>query len=186
MKTIILLILMIIIPNIVLGEGGWEPSEEQKYILDTAKQAGDEIGWPETIQAIQFVESTCGINKYGPADDNFSNRYFGTAQMKISTARYVIKNIRKDDRKYSDNKIFIRLLLMDEWAIKLSADYFAYLLDKFRKYPDPWRYAVLAYNRGPGTVMKYGLDHDPYNYVDKVNTAITTIIRPYNIMYASN
>lgn len=181
MYKILLVIIIVLLPNISLGD--WNPSDEQKNILNIARVAGERIGWPETIQAIQFVESTCGVNKHGPDDKKFSNRYFGSAQMKISTARYIIEDLNKEDPQYSDLQIYIRLLLFDEWAINLSADYFAYLIYKFRNYEDPWKHAVLAYNRGPGTVMKYGLDNDPYNYVYKVSDAIKTIIRPYNKVY---
>lgn len=187
-KAILCLLLLTLFPTIAFGS--WEPTKNQMFIMDVARIEGSVIGWPETIQAIQVVESSCGVNKYGPKGNDLSNRYFGSSQMKVSTARYVLETIRKDPKTYSNEQIMIRLLINDVWAIQLSRDYFMYLMDKFKHHPEPWKHAVLAYNRGPGTVKKYGLKKDPYGYVKNIGKTIRTIVRPYNrrvkTMYAAN
>ena len=180
MKKVLLCLALLLVLYPSISHGGLALSDEQMFVLDVARSEGTRIDYPETIQGIGYVESKCGKYKHGPPAEDFSDRYFGSYQIKISTVRYIYTRIKEEPILMSDKQIMTRLIVDDVWSAELATDYLGYLLNKFKNYPNPWSHAVLAYNRGPGTVKKRGLSHDPYDYVENVKRAIRKVVRPYN------
>jgi hypothetical protein len=182
MKKVLLMVLLLLVMLPSMSYGKVTLDDAQMFVLDISRIEGNTIGWPETIQGIGWVESKLGKYIYGPPAKTLSDRYFGPYQIKISTARYIMEKINKVNISMTDQEIMTRLLVDYMWSAELATDYFGYLMNKFKDYPQPWRHAVLAYNRGPGTVKRRGLSHDPYGYVENVKKAIRTVVRPYNKM----
>lgn len=185
MKKVLLCLVLLLAMLPSMSYGRVSLDGQQMFVLDVARVEGEAIGWPETIQGIGYVESKLGRYIYGPPAKTLEDRYFGPYQIKISTVKYILERIQKVPNTYTDEQIMVKLLVDYIWSTQLATDYFGYLMHKFRNYPEPWKHAVLAYNRGPGTVMRRGLSHDPYGYVKNVGWAIRNVVRPYNKMVRS-
>jgi hypothetical protein len=152
-------------------------SVDQKRVLDIAYEEGLKIGYPETIQAIVFVESSAGLKKFGDKNKSWSYRSYGIGHFQLATAKWLIKKHFGHPLFKNDKQLVDSLVKNDKFSAILVRIYFEYLLKKFR---GNWKKAVLAYNVGPTNVRKKGLTFDPNRYINKINKAIIEVIRQHN------
>lgn len=147
----------------------------QKKLLNAAYAIGSEFSHSETLQAILLIESYAG--KYRLGDGNTS---FGVMQVKLNTAKYILKKYMKSE-VVSDNFSVVKLLIENDMAcIRVGGSYLKHLYKEFQGEEFRWSKAVLAYNVGPEKVKQYGLAYDPNNYVKRVQSFIFRVVRPYN------
>ena len=153
-------------------------TELQKHNLALAKEIGQEYGWPETAQTIIMQETLAGhLTKYGDQDAAFGRKSYGLAQMQLDTAKFIIKRHFGHPVFSCDEEIIVTLVTNDRFAIHLAMWYFEYLLDMFN---GNWKKALLAYNVGPGNVLRKGFSHDPNDYLAKSIWRLNNQIRPFN------
>ncbi len=119
-----LLILILLIPTITTGL-----TKNQKEILTQAYEAGLKIGYPETMQAICYLESSAGKNKLNSSDPSY-----GVGHMKIKTAQEVVRKILKlKTNLFTDEKLIEHLMNDDLFAISLMTFYFNFLIGHYKK-----------------------------------------------------
>lgn len=131
-------------------------SPNQQVVLQKAKKTGLLIGWPETIEAIVYQESSLGRFKIG--DDGKS---LGLAHVQVGTAREVMK-ANKWLPQYKTNYSIAKMLLHDDNTnLLIAAIYFQDCYDKFKNWPQ----SLICYNAGPQTAINWGRknsEHFPY------------------------
>ena len=147
-------------------------TEDQKRLLEIAREEGEKIGYPETIQAILLQETTAGLT--GPVGDignGFGKRSYCHMQIKVASAQDVI---RKFDlpRFKTEEELIARLITDDHFCIQMGARYFKLMLDQTKN----WNIAVLAYNRGAKGAKRYTGKN---GYVKDIRSFIVNVIRPY-------
>lgn len=165
-------------------------NDEQLRILELARTVGEEIGMPETIQAIVLQETMLGTfgNKVGDRNLPVGKRSYGVAQVKVATARYVMHRYPelKDEyfgdrslRSVTDEEFIVLLMTDDEACIALATRYFAHNLKLAKKRPgNAWSRAVMAYNQGWGRA-KNAENPRNFEYVRVIWKRITDNVRPY-------
>lgn len=162
-------------------------TDEQERILKLAYNVGNEIGWPETMQAIVMQETLAGHFGYRIGDLNLpvGRRSYGIAQVKVSTARFVLNNYHElKDQYYGDRKLrnvadeelIVLLMTNDEACMVIAARNFEMML-KFSK--GRWAHAVAAYNQGWGRVREMENPRQ-FKYVKKITHRIKKQVRPFN------
>lgn len=164
----IILILLLFSPIALAGEF----TEEQKHILNLAKEEGEKFDFPETIQAIALQETIAGhLGPVGDLDKSFGQRSYCAMQIKLSTAREVVEKYQLGIYP-TDEELLAELLTDDRFCIQVGATYWWMLYNQLGS----WRQAVLAYNVGAtGSYRGY----DPNDYVNKVWGHIVNKIRPW-------
>lgn len=165
-------------------------NEEQLRVLELARVVGEEIGMPETIQAIALQETMLGTfgNKVGDRNLPVGKRSYGVAQVKVATARYVMHRYPelKDEyfgdrplRSVTDEEFIVLLMTDDEACIVLAAQYFVHNLKLAKAKPgSAWSRAVMAYNQGWGRA-KNAENPRNFEYVQAIWKRITDNVRPY-------
>jgi len=165
-------------------------NDEQLRVLELARTIGEEIGMPETIQAIAIQETMLGAfgNKVGDRNLPVGKRSYGVTQVKVATARHVLHlNPRLKDeyfgarplRQVMDEEIIVLLMTDDEAAIVIAAQYFKYNLDLAQHEPGrSWARAVMAYNQGWGRARDVD-NPNHFQYVKDVRDRIVNDVRPY-------
>lgn len=151
-------------------------SSKQKKLLEIAKIEGDKIGFPETIQAILLQETLAGI--LGPVGDKgngFGKRSYCHMQIKVDSARNVLKEYPDLGTWETNEELIAELLTNDEFCIKIGSLYFSLLFETTNN----WNKAVLAYNRG----LRGSKLGDINNYVRNIKQKIKGIVRPFNNVY---
>lgn len=162
-------------------------TDEQERILKLAYEVGNEIGWPETMQAIVMQETLAGHYGYRIGDLNLpvGKRSYGIAQVKVATARFVLNNYHelKDQyfgtrklRRITDEEIIVLLMTDDEACMVIAARNFELML-KFSK--GKWASAVAAYNQGLGGARKIENPRQ-FKYVKEIVHRIKKQVRPFN------
>lgn len=156
-KGKLLFIIFMIVVILVVFSDNLYADEVKRLIRDLSKKYGvDE----RVILGIAFVESKFGKYKVGDRNKTWDKQSYGVMQVKLTTAKFVLQRILKQDiTNLSDEYLVDRLLHDDRFNIEIGILYFKYLLKQvghnlFR--------AVQAYNRG-----LYGKT-DNFNYVYKV------------------
>ena len=151
-------------------------TKSQVKILSMAYTEGKRIGYPETIQAIIFLESSAGENK-----QNLNDPSYGVGHMKVATFKNLLKR-HFNHSGFSDDEIPGVLKKNDRFAIYLTCLYFKSSVNFFRKRykTKVWSRSVLSYNCGVTGVHENGLSNDPNDYVRKINSIIKNVIRPLN------
>ena len=162
-------------------------TSEQHNILLSAKSIGEEIGWPETIQAMVLQETHAGNygNRIGDLRAPVGKRSYGIGQIKVATARFVFNNFPNIKEQYfGDRKvrnipseeIIVLLMTDDEACLVIMSRYFQKLL---KMSEGNWVKAVAAYNGGWGVASKL---KDPKNfpYVKHIRRRIIKEVRPFN------
>lgn len=151
-------------------------SKSQIKILSMAYTEGKRIGYPETIQAIIYLESSAGRYK-----QNLSDPSYGVGHMKVETAKHILKK-HFNHSGFSDDEIPGMLKKYDRFAIYLTCLYFKSSINYFGKRyrTKVWSRSVLSYNCGVSGVHENGLSNDPNNYVKRINRIIKKVIRPLN------
>lgn len=174
MKLIHILIITIIL--ISPAHAGWNRGEIE--LLNLAYQEGKKLNHPEILQILMMNETVVGRwGRYG--DDHFKDwrlHCFGVMQMQFRTARWVVDTWT--DYKLNDVQLVKRLRFDDAFAIELSG----VMVDKYLKpyFGDDLKKLILAYNTGPGKVLKHGLKHDPQGYLDRGMRNLKNYIVPFN------
>jgi len=131
-------------------------SKNQQFILQKAKNTGFLIGWPETIEAIVYQESSLGRFKIG--DDGKS---LGLAHVQVGTAKDVMKKNQWLPQFKTNYSIAKMLLHDDNTNLLIAAIYFQDCYDKFKNWPQ----ALVCYNGGKQTAINWGRknsEHFPY------------------------
>lgn len=159
-------------------------TESQVDLLKVAYHYGKQIGYPETIQGILMQETLAGLlGRVGDRRLGFGKKSYGVMQVKLSTAKDVLKKHRgmkefKEALKYSDEELLARLIMDDAFNILVGTMYFKMHMDRYEKKRRGWSKAVSAYNRGCGC--------DVTSYATKVRTHIRKRIRPLNKTIAAS
>lgn len=172
MKTVVLLLSLLCLSLSSAFADGL--TERQRTLLRIAYEEGHKVGFPETIQAILFTETTAGLTgPVGDINNGFGNRSYCPMQLKLDTVKWVMRYYDDLGRYRTDEELLVRLLTDDQFCIKVAARNFTLI----RARTDTWKEAVLSYNRGlTGALNK----QDPLNYVEKVSTYLTGHVRPFN------
>lgn len=123
----------------VVGDAMRRYGIDYDLAMDIYRIATEEGVDPQLVYAVIRVESAFNERAVGPVGE------VGLMQLMPSTARHFSPGISREE-------MFDR-----EFNIRTGTKFLRYLLDKY----DNEKLALLAYNRGPGTVdrhLRYGLD----------------------------
>lgn len=155
-------------------------TEYQKKVLKICEKYGKLIGYPETLMAIAFNESTAG--KASPVQDMFLKpftRSYGIMNVRLPTAKEVIKNGYVNFNE-TDEYLLIKLIQDPEFNIAVAAGYLKYIKDKHIKEnsPSPWTDMVIAYNAGPGNIERFKREQK-LDYVNKTKRHINYVRKLY-------
>lgn len=158
------------------------PQEEVTKNLQRVYEIGQEIGNPETLQAIMLQESGGYLIK--TIQPPSKTRSYGIMQVQIVAARSMLSRnpelleLYFPDRKYrslSDKEI-VNLLVMDDDAnMRIAAYHFKTYLDLCS---GDWNKAVAAYNVGIGAVQRIP-NPVKFGYVKAIKTRLQSI-RSFN------
>lgn len=171
----------LVLPNIRVGQ--YNLNNKQQKILQLAKQIGEDVGYPETIQSIAMQETLAGGFGDGIGDKVLPpfKRSYGVMQVKIATAQWVLRHYPDLREKWFDGKKnitkeqFREVLIKNDHAnIEIGAKNFALMV----KYTNSWKEAVVAYNRGLGGVKE--VDVNTHHYYTNVRNKLLTVVRPFN------
>lgn len=179
-----LFLLVILFPLAVFGQGF---TADQEKVLKIAKEIGEEIGWPETIQAIALQESSAGVPGYriGDLDEPVGKRSYGVMHVKVATSRFVLNNFPRIKDQYFGNKrirqiideeLIVLLMSNDEFCIEIAALNFLKMLEFSG---GDWIRAVAGYNGGWGIAKRLKKPRE-FDYVKHINRRIKKQIRPFN------
>jgi hypothetical protein len=159
----------------------WASTLEENLIL--AYKVGEEVGHPETIQALMLQETNAG--RAGLVDNNLppNKRSFGIMQMQPGTAKAVLNQYPELRDQYfpgyraiTDRSIITLLLTNNEACIRIAAYHYKDLMERAR---GNWSKAVASYNLGIGGVQRIR-DVANFGYVQSVRTKLKSIVRPFN------
>ena len=146
-----------------------------KRNLKLIKKIGEEVGNPETLQAMSLQETMGGTNLN-------NHKSHGIMQVQVVAARSVFKKSPTllhryfPKRKNISNGDIIRLLRTNNEAnIRIAAHHFK----NYSELSKNWSTAVAAYNVGIGGVKNV---RDPvhHEYVEKVRYWLIKYVRPFN------
>lgn len=153
-------------------------TEDQHKVLSLAKAEGQEINFPETIQAIALQETLAGhLGRLGDKQfKDWRKRSYGIMQVRFVTAKWILHQ-KFGSHIYTDAGLLHNLTHNDQFNIFVARIYWQYLYNQFRGHKLRWTKAVLAYNAGIGNVLKYGLSFDPNNYVKNIHKRIKSLRR---------
>lgn len=162
-------------------------STEEKQLMVLAYRVGRELaGAPETIQAILLVETYAGRHgdRIGDRHLGIGKRSYGVMQVKVATARKVLRAYPKMVAKYfdkpitevADEEIIAKLLNDDEFCIRIGT--LNFVLEK-QLVNNDWTRAVVAYNTG-SVGLKFVDNPETFNYTQKIKQKIDQEIKPFN------
>lgn len=163
-------------------------TSEQNMLMTLAYYIGSEIGFPETIQSLLLQETLAGAygDRIGDTNLSVGKRSYGVMQMKVATARKVMRRWptvvqdyfpkRKTLKKVRDEEIIIELIRDDEFNIRMAALNFA----MHRQASKNWAQSVVAYNTGQGAANKI-IDHKSHAYYTKIVKRLIKEVRPFNL-----
>ena len=141
MKAILFILACFIVIFVPISSfGGVVLSKNQQLILQKAYNAGTLVGWPLTMEAIVFQESSLG--KYRIGDDGKS---LGLANVQVQTARIIIKQNPWLPQYTTNYSIARALLHNDEINLLIASIYFRNCYNQFKN----WERATICYNAGP-------------------------------------
>jgi len=146
----------------------------QREVLLIAWKAGAAIGYPETIQAICIQETLAGLlGPIGDLGEKVGKKSYGVMQVKLETAKDVLRwypsEFQFTSQRIIDEELMIKLILDDEFNIKVGSLYFKKLIERSKRYKKPWSKAVLAYNQG------FNGTRNPNDYIRKVQINVKRI-----------
>lgn len=148
------------------------PGTPQNEIYRIAYEEGLKVGHPETMVAIAFLETRGGTYKSTPQGvvgdgfARFGQRSYGVMQVRIQTARDVLKRNPQLGTFPTDEHLLVALLTDSVFNIRVAALYFQMQIKRFGH----WRTALVAYSAGPQNAK---IGRDPMNYADQIAKAIT-------------
>lgn len=148
------------------------PGMSPEDIYRIAYEEGLKVGHPETLVAIAFLETRGGsyqATPHGVVGDGFARfgrRAYGVMQIRIQTAREVLKRNPELGIFPTDEHLLVALLTDSVFNIRVAALYFQMQIKRFGH----WRSALVAYGAGPQNAK---IGRDPLNYADQIAEAIT-------------
>ena len=158
---------------LLLPPSAWPaPGMSQDEIYRIAYEEGLKVGHPETMVAIAFLETRGGAYKstpHGVVGDGFARfgqRSYGVMQIRLQTAREVLRRNPQLGTFPTDEHLLVALLTDSVFNIRVAALYFQMQIKHFRH----WRTALVAYGAGPQNAK---IGRDPLNYADQIAKAIT-------------
>jgi hypothetical protein len=157
-------------------------------LMSAAYQIGKEIGYPETIQALLLRETNGNRYRHlGPAKGSLSNQCYGVMQIKLDTAKFVMKKLWRLPKSdlLPDQELREKIHNDHILNIKIATSYFKYLLS-LNPGPEQWDKAVLSYNIGSNRLREDGKVDDPDGYVESVRTIIKTNVQKFNSIHNIN
>ena len=166
---------------------GTKYTPEQRKLMTIAFLIGKEVGFPETIQSLLLQETHAGAfgDRIGDINLPIGKRSYGVMQMKVATARKVLRaypNLvpnyfpnRKSYKRVRDEEIIIKLIQDDEFNIRLATLNFAI----HRKKSKSWAQSVVAYNTGQGAANQIS-EPKKHVYYAKVLKRLISEVRPFN------
>lgn len=163
--TLILVALISIFHINIAAAAEWNLNSDSE-IARIIWAEGVAIGYPETLLAIATIETKLGSYKktdYGIVGDTyavFGDRSYGLCQVKLQTARYVLRKYPELGTFKTDEHLLVALITDNEFNAKVGARYYRMMVDRFGN----WRQALIAYNAGPGNAKKW---RDPLSYADR-------------------
>lgn len=135
---------------------------QQHEVLEKALEIAAESGLknPELLQAVLLQETHAGGLKTYRVINPGKEAYYGLGQIKLGTARDVLKANPKLYSKYgfqtrTNDEILAHLILDDEFNMEIAARYLVML---HKQYGFTGKTLLNAYNRGPGGVHAVGDD----------------------------
>lgn len=165
-----------------LKYGAYVLTPEQQYILLLAEKIGQEVGYPETVQAIAMQETLAGAFGDGIGDKSLPvlERSYGIMQVKVVTAMFVLRHFPEIKEKYFKETPLTPVNIRDELLnnheanITIGAHNFLLMV----KYTPNWRSAVVAYNRGIAGYKRVNVD--THHYLKGIAYKLNHVIRPFN------
>jgi len=159
---------------------------EQRKLMGIAYLIGMEFDFPETMQALLLQESSAGqAGRIGDTSLKMGKRSYGVMQVKVATARKVMRKFqsivpkyfptRKYYKRLRDEEIIIKLIQDDEFGIRIAALNFTIHRANSRN----WAHAVVAYNRGQRGANKIA-DVKKHKYYRKIVQRLIKSVRPFN------
>ncbi len=147
---------------------------KQAQILNTAFEIAKADGHkdPALVQGVLLQESRAGgADNYRVAGPS-KEPYYGVGQVKVSTAREVMREFPKLWAKYdfqtkTDDELKAHLILNTVFNIEITSKYLRLLQTR---YGFQGRELLNAYNRGPGGVKD--VDHDDFHYAKGVEAKL--------------
>ncbi|MCP4258746.1 MAG: lytic transglycosylase domain-containing protein [Planctomycetes bacterium] len=169
----ILILLLICTFNTISSAETVHFNENQMELLKIAYEQGEKIGYPETIQGILMQETIAGLlGRVGDQHLGFGNKSYGVMQIRLNTAKFVVRHHPTLGKFRSDEELLARLISDDTFNIRVGTLYFEMLLKRYQKHGHSWSKAVSAYNCG----LRCGVTL----YAKKVKKHIYKRIRPFN------
>lgn len=158
-------------------------SPKQIELLKIAHKEWSKIGWPETGQAMLLQESSAGVYDIGDLDQPPKLRSYGVMQVKLKTARHVLRGSPDLHIRYfgyvseppSDVLLITMLQQNDTFNIQIAARYFDMIHDRVGK----WTIAVGSYNAGIRG-WKNLKEDNKYKHVRRISKRIKKEVRPFN------
>jgi len=166
---------------------GKKYTPEQRKLMTIAFYIGKEIGYPETIQSLLLQETRAGAygDRIGDTNLPIGKRSYGVMQMKVATARKVLRKHpalvpnyfpnRKTYKRIRDEEIIIKLIQDDEFNIRLATLNF----EIHRRLSNSWALSVVAYNTGQGAANHITKPKEHIYYGHILNKLIKDV-RPFN------
>jgi len=166
---------------------GIKYTPEQRKLMTMAYYIGKEVGFPETIQSFLLQETRAGAlgDRIGDVNLPIGKRSYGVMQMKVATARKVLRKYpelvpnyfpnRKNYKRVRDEEIIIKLIQDDEFNMRLAALNFA----MHRQLSKSWAQAVVAYNTGQGAANQIS-EPKKHGYYVNILQKLIKEVRPFN------
>jgi hypothetical protein len=154
-KTAIVFLLMLLVPF-----SAHALSKKQQKVLSYVYETSEIMAVKHDVAGIIMQESQAG--KLGRRGDG--GAAYGVGQMHLDTALHVMEYYYGKHHGWTEAKLKHRLMTDDRFAIKMSIRYYKMLLSQFKDR----KKAILAYNIGPGNMIKHGFSFDPNDYLNLV------------------
>lgn len=166
---------------------GKKYTPEQRKLMTIAFHIGKEIGYPETMQSVLLQETRAGAygDRIGDTNLPIGKRSYGVMQMKVATARKVLRKHpglvpnyfpnRKNYKRVRDEEIIIKLIQDDEFNIRLATLNF----EIHRRLSKSWALSVVAYNTGQGAANQIS-EPKKHIYYGHILKKLIKDVRPFN------
>ena len=159
MRMFKFIIAVFLLFNVQIVSATYNFTSDQLRIMHLAYELGEEHNLGKAMVGIALRETQAG--KFGPVgdlDNHPKDRSYGVFQIKVDTAKHVVRmNPHLDRGLDGHNEWRVELIGDDVWNARIALHYLKWLRYDLGL---TWRETLLAYNRGP-TAYK---DYDPYQH----------------------
>ncbi|MDH5182592.1 MAG: hypothetical protein OEX12_01760 [Gammaproteobacteria bacterium] len=163
----------------------WNPltnnwmTKEQVRLLNIAHNIGMDDSSKEhanLLQAILMQETHAGhYGRIGDTDAPVGKRSYGVMQIKLITARDVLKKHPDMGNFNTDEELLIKLMTDDYFNISIASKHLLVLRNNSKRYAQ----AVMAYNTGLSKAKRHWYP-EKFRYVKKITLYIDKVITPFN------